>query len=76
MTEEVALRWWLFTRDLRLKGAGIQRWIVWHTPRCLVIWAFYRVLAHATSGKWEKEPPNYLGVFTAIDRWEEPNREA
>lgn len=48
-------------------------WIVWLLPRVVVRWAFFRVMAHATTGKYGSTVAGDLKAFDAIDRWEKPN---
>lgn len=50
----------------------VQRKIVWLMPRKLVMWAFIRVVAHATTGKWENQIVPELGVMEALERWDNP----
>ena len=45
----------------------LARWIAWKLPREVVKWAYYRVLANATQGKWSsKDVPSWK---EAADRW-------
>ena len=48
----------------------LARWLAWKLPRPVVRWAFYRVLAHATSGFWSNEDAVALSWQDAADRWE------
>lgn len=48
----------------------LQTWIVWKLPRWLVKWAFFRVVAHATSGQYGNTDVVNLTWGDAADRWE------
>lgn len=39
-------------------------------PRTLVLWCAMRLLAHATSGKWDNQIVSELKIFDALDRWD------
>lgn len=39
------------------------------------MWAFYRVLAHATTGKYGKTIVNEITAIDAIKRWDKDNGE-
>ncbi len=43
--------------------------IVWSLPKVLVKWAYVRVVAHATTGKYEKTELPGLDVVEVIQRW-------
>lgn len=55
---------------------AIKEWlaikIAWMLPRRIAMWAYYRVAAHATQGKWSDECPNDVDIMTAIGRWDVP----
>lgn len=44
-------------------------WLANRVPRKLVYWCFFRVVAHATTGKYETQNVPELTVMDAIDRW-------
>jgi hypothetical protein len=46
--------------------------IAWILPRSIVKWCYFRVLAHATQGKWSKQVVPDLTWQQAADRWEQP----
>ncbi len=50
----------------------VQRKIVWLMPRKLVMWAFIRVVSHATTGKWSNQVVPELGAMEALERWDNP----
>lgn len=50
----------------------VQRKIVWAMPRKLVMWAFIRVVSHATTGKWSNQVVPELGAMEALERWDNP----
>ncbi len=45
-------------------------YIAWHLPKSIVKWAYYRVLAHATTGKYSTQEVPLLTWQQAADRWE------
>lgn len=45
--------------------------IAWLLPRSIAIWAFTRVAAHATTGKWGNQHPDTVSVMDAMGRWYE-----
>ena len=51
---------------------NLCRWLAWKLPRRIARWAFYRVVAHATSGQWANETPVGMTWETAAGRWEQP----
>lgn len=49
------------------------RGIAWHLPHRLVMWCYFRVAAHAITGKYEKNTVvSELTMMDAIKRWDEP----
>ena len=48
----------------------IVTWVAWHLPKNLVYWAFIRLAAHATTGKYGNTHPDELSVMEALNRWE------
>lgn len=51
----------------------VLRKIVWLLPRKVVMWAFIRVVAHATTGKWGNQIVPELSAMDALKRWDENN---
>ena len=49
----------------------IKRWIAYRLPKWLVCWASIRLVAHATTGKYENTIVTELTVMDALDRWED-----
>ena len=45
------------------------RFIAWHLPKRIVEWAFFRVMAHATSGKYSGAVVPDIKAMKAIERW-------
>lgn len=45
-------------------------WIVWHLPRTIVYWCSIRLMAYATTGKYETQAVNELTLINALQRWE------
>ncbi len=48
----------------------IQRWVAWKLPHSDVRWAFIKVVATATSGRWSKTLVPGVTWETALKRWE------
>lgn len=48
----------------------LQRKIAWSLPKWLVMWAYVRVVAHATTGRWSNQVVPELGATEALDRWD------
>ena len=48
----------------------LSRWLAWRLPRVVVRWAFYRVIANATAGRWSRTLVPGLIWETAVKRWE------
>lgn len=46
------------------------RWIAWHLPKRLVMWAAFRVISHATTGKYSNQNVPELTAMDAMKRWE------
>ena len=44
-------------------------WVAWHLPRRLVMWSYYRVGAHATTGRYDNTDVTSLTMMDAIERW-------
>lgn len=63
--------------DLRYRAENIRERIIiaiaWALPHELVKWAYLRVMAHATTGKWGMEHPASVTFDKALTRWEQPN---
>ena len=47
----------------------LARKIAWMLPKKVVMWAFYRVLAHSTTGKYEKTVVPDITAMDAVDRY-------
>jgi len=45
--------------------------VAWMLPRRVVLWAYVRVMAHATSGPYGTENVDSITYSTAYRRWEE-----
>lgn len=48
----------------------IWRWIAWHFPDRLLVWAVVRVGVYATSGRWSSQNVTTLTLLAALQRWE------
>lgn len=51
----------------------LLHFIAWILPRSLVMWAFIRVVSHATTGKWSHQVVPELKAMDALKRWDESN---
>lgn len=51
----------------------VQRKIAWLLPRSIVMWAYIRVVLHATNGKWGNTVVPEVTAMDALKRWDEPN---
>jgi len=51
-------------------------WLAWALPRRVVYYAFIRVAAHASVGKFGSVIVSELTCFQAMERWEKPNVES
>jgi hypothetical protein len=47
----------------------VARWIAWKLPRRVVMWAAYRVGAHATQGRYATQIVLDLLYLDAMNRW-------
>lgn len=50
----------------------VQRKIAWALPKSIVMWAYIRVVSHATTGRWSSQVVPELGATEALDRWDNP----
>ena len=50
----------------------LQRRIAWMLPRSIIMWAYIRVVAHATTGKWSSQVVPELSAMDALERWDNP----
>jgi hypothetical protein len=48
---------------------ALVRWFAWHLPRRLVMWCYFRVGAHATTGEYANTVVPDLTMMDAIKRW-------
>lgn len=53
----------------------VQRKIAFMLPRSVVMWAYIRVVLHATNGKWGNTVVPEITAMDALDRWDKPNDE-
>ena len=51
-------------------GERLLRKLVWRLPRKLIMWAFIRVVANATTGKYSNQIVPHLTAMDALDRWD------
>lgn len=48
----------------------LQIWCAWSLPKWLVAWAIVRMVAHATTGKYQLTELPRLTCCEALERWE------
>ena len=59
-------RWyWYVTRTRQ----AIPRKIAWMLPRKVAMWAYIRVVAHATTGQYADTIVPELSMMEALERW-------
>lgn len=51
----------------------LQRKAAWALPRSVAMWAYIRVAAHATTGKWSSQVVPELSMMDALERWDNEN---
>jgi hypothetical protein len=56
--------------EIRKRREAFVRWIAWHLPHELVMWCYFRVAAHATTGEYSKTVAPELSMMDAIKRWD------
>jgi hypothetical protein len=61
---------WRLRAALERASTASAKWLAWRLPRRIVGWAFIRVMAHATTGPYEKEVVSELAGMEAIRRWD------
>lgn len=61
---------WRVEDYLRKLPERMLMFVVWRLPRVVVKWAYIRVGAHATTGKYEKTVVPELSMMEALQRWE------
>lgn len=47
-----------------------MKWIAWHLPKQLVLWAAVRLMSHATIGKYSDQVVPELTCLEALKKWE------
>ena len=47
------------------------KWIAYKLPKLLVTWVTYRLLVHASSGKWCLQDLKTLTMDEVMERWEQ-----
>jgi hypothetical protein len=60
---------WIIRYEYKKRRDFFWRWLVWKLPRRMVMWAYYRVVAYATTGEYGNTIPNELDVMEAVNRW-------
>lgn len=59
-------KYWFFTKPKQ----NFLLWLAWKLPKPLVERCFYRVVAHATVGKYDNTIVPELTAMEAIKRWD------
>lgn len=49
---------------------GVSKKTAWLLPKRVVMWAYIRVGAHATTGQYGNTIVPELGMMDALERWE------
>lgn len=62
------LRWAVKYRLYKIRKAIPQK-IAWLLPKSVVMWAYLRVGAHATTGKYGSVIVPEVSMMDALDRW-------
>lgn len=66
--------YWLDRRYYARKHyEAVIRWIVWRLPREVIKWAFVRVGAHATTGRFGDTIVPEITMMEALGRWDSDN---
>jgi hypothetical protein len=60
----------LWRLQIRKRIDRAQMAIAWRLPRWLVRWAAVRVIAHATTGRYDKTVVPELPAMEALSRWD------
>ena len=59
----------MFCVNIRRRAEKLQTWVAWHLPRWLIKWASIRMIAHATTGRYENTDVPTLTAMDAVGRW-------
>lgn len=72
------MKGWQFEYQYQARKSSemVLRAIAWALPRKIVMWAYIRVVAHATTGKYGNTIVPELSAMDALKRWDESNKEA
>lgn len=54
----------------KVPNMKVSKWIAFHLPRCVVYWAIIRLIAYATSGRYDSTVVPELEAMEALKRWE------
>lgn len=68
---KIAYAWYDRRYLLARRREAAVMWVAWHLPRRLVMWCWYRVGAHATTGEYGNTNPSELLMMDAIKRWDD-----
>ena len=62
--------WWLRHYAWPKRKERTWMFIAWRLPKPLVMWAYMRVAAHATTGEYGSTTVPELSMMDAIKRWD------
>lgn len=72
MNRRERLRYWArYEVKERCRRAGDRavRALAWRLPNRLVMWAGFRIISNATTGRWSNQVVPDLGAMEAMKRW-------
>lgn len=67
------MKYWEAKYEATKLKEKVQRKIAWMLPRSIVMWAYIRVVLHATNGKWGNTIVPEITAMDALKRWDEDN---
>ena len=62
--------WFLRSYYIKKFSEQFLTWFVWHLPKVVIKWAAIRLIAHATTGKYETTIVPDLTAMDALRRWD------
>lgn len=73
MKEQIGYRWYCLRLARRTFAERAWHRLARALPHELAYWAFIRVFAHATTGKWGDTHPDKIGYGKVAHRWHKSN---
>lgn len=52
---------------------SFSEWVAWKLPHNIVMWAYVRVVAHGTTGRWSNTLVPDVTAMEILKRWDDPN---